>query len=165
MIFAKAPYWKEYERSKDKKTNNPAFKKKFQCHRDELTYLSSFDNDISEGAKGMEFEKREINDIVIYDVKWEFKIVEEMPVALHEDVKNQLKLGKKHFIFNLKDVIYMDSFGLGEIVGSFISISNLGGKLKLTNLVPRIRLMFETTGLIKVFTIVDDEQTAIKNFH
>ena len=113
----------------------------------------------------MEFNTRERNDIVIYDIKWEFKLLEEMPVALHIDVKIQLKEGKKNFLFNLKDVEYMDSFGLGEIVGSFISISNLGGKLKLTNLAPRIRLLFETTGLMKVFTIADDEETAIKDFH
>ncbi len=113
----------------------------------------------------MEFETRERNDVVVYDIKWEFKLIEEMPIALHRDVKSQLEGGKRNFIFNLKDVKYMDSFGLGEIVGSFISISNRGGKLKLTNLVPRIRLMFETTGLTKVFNIVDEEETAIKNFH
>ncbi len=113
----------------------------------------------------MEFETRERNDIVVYDIKWEFKLIDEMPIALHKDVKSQLETGKSNFLFNLKDVKYMDSFGLGEIVGSFISISNRGGKLKITNLVPRIRLMFETTGLMKVFTIVDDEETAIKNFH
>lgn len=113
----------------------------------------------------MDFETREINDIVVYDLKWEFKIVEEVPVALHKHVKSQLEIGKRHFLFNLKDVEYMDSFGLGEIVGSFISISNRGGNLKISDLIPRIRLMFEVTGLIKVFDIADDEATAIKNFH
>ncbi len=113
----------------------------------------------------MEFETRKTNDIIIYDIKWEFKIIEEMPVELHDDVKSQLRSGKRHFLFNLKGVKYMDSFGLGEIVASFISISNLGGKLKLTNLIPRIHHMFEVSGLIKIFEIVDDEKTAIKNFY
>jgi anti-sigma B factor antagonist len=112
----------------------------------------------------MEFEIREINNIVIYDIKWEFEIIEEAPASLHEHVKNQLKMGKRHFLFNLKDVTYLESLGLGEIVGCLISISNHGGKLKLINLVPKIRLMLEVTGLIKVFKIVDDEETAIKNF-
>jgi len=119
---------------------------------------------MSEGAKGMEFETREINNIIIYDLKWEFKIIDEMPVALHKHVKSQLELGKRNFLFNLKDVTYLESLGLGEVVGCLISVSKLGGKLKLTNLIPRIRLMFEVTGLIKVFEIVDDEATAIKNF-
>jgi stage II sporulation protein AA (anti-sigma F factor antagonist) len=112
----------------------------------------------------MEFETREINDIVIYDIKWEFKIIDEMPTSLHENVKSQLEMGKRNFLFNLKDVNYLGSLGLGLLLGSFISISKLGGKLKLTNLIPKIRLMLEVTGLIKVFKIVDDEETAIKEF-
>jgi anti-anti-sigma factor len=116
-------------------------------------------------AKGMEFKTRKVNDIVIYDIEWKFKVIDEMPLALQIDVKSQLEEGKRHFLFNLKDVEYMDSFGLGEIIASFISISNRGGSLKLVNLLPRIRLMFETTGLMEVFDIVDNEETAIKNFH
>jgi anti-anti-sigma factor len=130
-----------------------------------LTSIDSFDNDIGEGSEGMEFKTREINNIIIYDVKWEFEIVDEMPVALHRHVKGQLESEKRNFLFNLKDVTYLESLGLGEIVGCLISISKLGGKLKLTNLTPRINLMFEVTGLDKVFEIVGDEETAIKNFY
>ena len=113
----------------------------------------------------MEFKTRERNDIVIYDLEWKFKVIDEMPVALHIDVKSHLASGKRHFLFNFEKVEYMDSFGLGELVASFLSISKIGGKLKLTNLLPRIRLLFETTGLNKVFDIIDNEETAIKNFH
>lgn len=112
----------------------------------------------------MEFKTRGIGDIVIYDIKWEFKVVEDASVELHQDVKNQLQKGKRNFLFNLTDVEYMDSDGLGEILGSYISISKLGGKLKLTNLVPKIRIMFKAAGLMKIFEIVDDEETAIKDF-
>jgi len=112
----------------------------------------------------MEFKIREINNIVIYDIKWEFEIIEEIPISLHEDVKSQLNKGKRHFLFNLKDVTFLESLGLGEIVGCLISVSNREGKLKLSNLIPRIRLMLEITGLIKVFEIFDDEETAIKDF-
>ena len=112
----------------------------------------------------MEFKIREINNIVICDIKWEYEIIKDLPIMLHEDVKRQLNKGKRHFLFNLKDVSFLESLGLGEIVGCLISISNRGGKLKLINLVPKIRLMLEVTGLIKVFEIVDDEETEIKNF-
>ena len=112
----------------------------------------------------MEFKIREINNIIIYDIKWGFEIMEEIPVSLHEHVKSQLEIGKRHFLFNLKNVTYLESLRLGEIVGCLISISNLESKLKLINLVPKIRLMLEVTGLIKVFEIADDEETAIKDF-
>ena len=117
------------------------------------------------GKNEMEFKTREINDIAIYDLEWEFKVIDEMSVALHKHVKSQLEKGKRHFLFNLRDVTYLESLGLGEMVGCLISISNLGGKLQLINLLPKIRLMLETTGLINVFEIADDEETAIKKFH
>jgi len=31
-------------------------------------------------------------------------------------------------------------------------------------LAPKLRLLFEVTGLIKIFKIIDDEETAIKDF-
>jgi anti-anti-sigma factor len=130
----------------------------------ELTSLFSFVNDISGKAEGMDFEIREINNIVIYDIKWEFKIIDEMPASLHNHVKSQLEIGKRNFLFNLKDVTYLESLGLGTLVANLISISNLEGKLRLTNLAPKLRLLLEITGLIKIFEIVDDEETAIQDF-
>jgi len=129
-----------------------------------LPYIFTFDIDISGKAEGMEFEIREINNIVIYDIKWEFKIIDEMPASLHNHVKSQLEIGKRNFLFNLKDVTYLESLGLGILVANLISISNLGGKLRLTNLVPKLRLLLEITELIKIFKIVDDEETAIEDF-
>lgn len=112
----------------------------------------------------MEISTREIKDIFIYDIKGEIRIGEEMPVMLHDHVKSQLELGKKYFLFNFGEVNYVDSFGVGQVVGSLISIRNTGGKLKISNLVPRIRFVFDVTGLSRIVKIVDDEETAIKNF-
>lgn len=112
----------------------------------------------------MEFKIREKDDIVIYDISWEFKIIDEMPVELHKHVKSQLDMGKTQFLFNMQNVTYLESLGLGEIVGCLISISKPGGKLILSNLVPKVRFLFEVTGLIKVFEIADDEESAIKEF-
>ena len=112
----------------------------------------------------MEFEIREIDDIVIYDIKWEFKIIDVMPASLHNHVKSQLDTGKRKFLFNLKDVTYLESLGLGILVANLISISNLEGRLILTNLAPKLRTLFEITGLINIFEIVADEKTAIRDF-
>jgi anti-sigma B factor antagonist len=91
-------------------------------------------------------------------------ISKDIAVTLHDHVKSQLEMGKRHFLFNYEDVKYMDSFGVQQLVSSYTSICNLGGKLKLTKLVPRIRYIFDVTGLSRVFTITNDEETAIKNY-
>ena len=112
----------------------------------------------------MEFHIREIDNIVIYDIKGDIRVGVDMPVLLHDHVKTQVEIGKRYFLFNLEDVEYIDSFGVGQLVGSLISINNVGGKLKLTNLLPRIKFIFEVTGLVKVFMITKDEETAIQNY-
>jgi len=112
----------------------------------------------------MEFQIREIKNIVIYDIKGDLRLSEDMPVMLHDHVKAQLDIGKRNFLLNFEDVQYMDSFGVGQLIGCLTSISKVGGKLKITNLVPRIRYIFEVTGMIKVFKVTDDEETAIKNY-
>jgi anti-anti-sigma factor len=112
----------------------------------------------------MEFQIREIKNIVIYDIKGDLRLSEDMPVMLHDHVKAHLDIGKRNFLLNFEDVQYMDSFGVGQLVGCLTSISKVGGKLKITNLVPRIRYIFEVTGMIKVFKVTDDEETAIKNY-
>jgi anti-anti-sigma factor len=112
----------------------------------------------------MEFKIREINDIVIYDIKWEFKLIDTMPTSLHDHVKSQLEIRKRNFLFNLEDVTYLESLGLGILVGSLISISNLGGNLKIVNLSQKLRLLFEVTGLINIFDIAPNEETALQEF-
>ena len=113
----------------------------------------------------MEFHIREINGIVIYDIKGDLRLIDDMPVLLHDHVKSQLETGKRNFLLNFAEVKYMDSFGVGQLVGCLTSISKVGGKLKITNLVPRIRYIFEVTGMTRAFKITDDEETAIKNYN
>jgi anti-sigma B factor antagonist len=129
-----------------------------------LTSFASFDIDKKRRGEGMDFKTREINGIVIYDIEWEFKLAQETSPTLHRHVKTQLEKGKRHFLFNLKDVTYLESLGLGELVANLISISKLEGKLKLINLAPKLRLLFEVTGLIDIFDIEQDEEVALKSF-
>jgi stage II sporulation protein AA (anti-sigma F factor antagonist) len=112
----------------------------------------------------MEIAVREVESVIIYDIVGDIRLIDETPVILHEEVKAHLAKGKRYFLFNLEHVKYMDSFGVGQLVSSHISISNVGGKLKLTNLVPRVRYIFDVTGLSRVLKLVDDEETALKNF-
>jgi anti-sigma B factor antagonist len=54
--------------------------------------------------------------------------------------------------------------GIGELIASFTSTYDSGGKLKLMKLPPKIFLVFQITLLINVFEIFDDEEEAIGSF-
>lgn len=112
----------------------------------------------------MIINKREKNNVVIFDIEGEIKRSDITDVTLHQLVKDQLETGKKHILLNFDKVEFIDSFGVGEILASYISTHNLGGKLKLARISKKLFLIFQVTMLTKVLDIVEDEETALQSF-
>ncbi|SDN03335.1 anti-sigma factor antagonist [Bacillus sp. OK048] len=54
---------------------------------------------------------------------------------------------------NLKDVSYMDSTGLGVLVGLFKQLDKNDGELKLVELSDRLKRLFKITGLSTIMKI------------
>jgi anti-sigma B factor antagonist len=112
----------------------------------------------------MVIQKREKNNVVIFDVEGEIKRADTIDITLHQLVKEQLDTGKKQILFNFDKVEFIDSFGVGEILASYISTHNLGGKLKLARISKKLFLIFQVTMLTKVLDIFDEEDTALQSF-
>ncbi len=70
--------------------------------------------------------------------------------------------GKHRIIVDLEGVDFLDSTGLGVLVGALKRVRANGGELALVCTSPRIRKVFEVTGLTKVFSLYDtvDEATS-----
>jgi anti-sigma B factor antagonist len=80
---------------------------------------------------------------------------EELKVELRRFFEN----GTKDLILDLKEVLFIDSSGLGVLVSGYKNASILHGTLKLSNLQSQVKSMFELTRLHRVFdifTTVDD---------
>lgn len=112
----------------------------------------------------MEVNTREINNIVIYDLKGAFCLSDEIAATVHQSVKDRLESGAENFVFNFDDVDYIDSFGVGELVACYISIAKMRGRLRLMKIPEKIRILFRITILDKIFDIFDDEESTIKSF-
>jgi len=112
----------------------------------------------------MKIEARNRDDIVIFDLEGEIKRSEITDVTLHQLVKEQLDSGKRKILLNFDAVDFIDSFGVGEILASYISTHNLGGKLKLVKISKKLFLIFQVTMLTKVLDIYEEEETALKSF-
>jgi anti-sigma B factor antagonist len=112
----------------------------------------------------MRIVARQKNDIVIFDLEGEIKRSDITDVTLHQLVKEQLDGGKRKILLNFDAVNFIDSFGVGEILASYISTHNLGGKLKLVKISKKLFLIFQVTMLTKVLDIYDEEDTALKSF-
>ena len=84
----------------------------------------------------------------------------EEAAELREKIKSLLAQ-KKKLILNLGGVSYIDSGGLGTLVGVYSSARAQGADIKLTGLGQRLRDVLAITKLATVFEVYDTEQEAI----
>ena len=111
----------------------------------------------------LKIDTREVANVAILDVKGRIVLGEEIG-ELRGAVRSLVADGKKKIILNLADVDYLDSSGVGELVGCFTTVRNAGGELKLLNLSQKVHDVLHVTKLYTVFDIRDNEFTAVKSF-
>lgn len=67
-----------------------------------------------------------------------------------------------HIILNLQELSFMDSSGLGVILGRYKQIQSQGGKMVVCSISPAVKRLFDMSGLFKIIQLVDDEQNALE---
>lgn len=108
-------------------------------------------------------DTREVGHVTILDVRGRIVLGDEIH-DLRDAVRGLVAEGKKKIVLNLADVDYIDSSGVGELVGCFTTVRNAGGELKLLNLTQKVHDVLHVTKLYTVFDIREDEFTAVKSF-
>jgi len=106
---------------------------------------------------------RQLEDITIVDLSGQIKLGDGTQV-LRDIVKDLLSKGEKKILLNLADVSYIDSSGIGTLVGAFTSVRNQGGEMKLLRLTKKVKDVLAITKLLTVFDVKDDEAAAIAAF-
>ena len=106
---------------------------------------------------------RQVGGVTIVDISGRIVLGEEC-AALRDLVCDLLSKGHKKILFNLGDVHYIDSAGLGHLVSAFTSVRKREGELKLLNLTHKVHDLMQITRLYTVFDIMDDEAVAVKSF-
>jgi anti-sigma B factor antagonist len=106
---------------------------------------------------------RQLGGVTIVDISGRIQLGEES-AALRDLVCDLLNKGDKKILFNLDDVNYIDSSGLGHLVSAFSTVRKQGGELKLLNLTKNVHNVMQMTRLYTVFDIMDNEAVAVKSF-
>jgi anti-sigma B factor antagonist len=73
-------------------------------------------------------------------------------------------LGTPKVVVNLNDVDYIDSGGLGILVGLFVSARNRGGELKLVLPRKRVKDVLRRTNLDRIFRVYENNNEAVAAF-
>ena len=108
----------------------------------------------------MKINTRTVGDVKVLDCNGKITIGDGTMVV-RKAVNQLLEGGAKKIVLNLGDVDYIDSSGIGELVSTFVSVSNHGGELRLLNLTKKIQGLLAITKLLTVFKVFDNEQAAV----
>ena len=107
----------------------------------------------------LKIEKRVVDGIAIMTCHGRVMFGEEA-TALRDSLKEALRKTPR-IVLNLSDVAYIDSGGLGTLVGVYSSARAAGADIKLTGLGQRLRDVLQITKLATVFQVFDSEQEAL----
>jgi anti-sigma B factor antagonist len=91
-------------------------------------------------------------------------VLGEETIALREKVKGLLGEGKKKLVLNLKNVMFIDSAGLGALVAAHSSAKSNGATLRLCNLGTRANELLQLTRPVTIFEISNSEADAVNSF-
>ena len=102
-------------------------------------------------------------DVAIVDMTGRLTLGEGSAL-LRDTVKQLLDSGRKHILLSLQGVTYIDSSGLGQLAGCYVTASRLGGQLKILTAQGKVHDMLQVTRLFTVFVTFSDEAEAIRSF-
>ncbi|WP_321476031.1 STAS domain-containing protein [uncultured Paludibaculum sp.] len=79
-------------------------------------------------------------------------------------LRELLKQGSRKILIDLGGVTYLDSTGIGELVGAYTSARNVSAQIKLARLPEKIYNLLQITKLITVFEVFNNEAEAVKSY-
>lgn len=111
----------------------------------------------------MKISERSVDGVTILDVSGKITIGEGS-IEIRNKVRDLLQSSDKRILFNLGNVSYVDSSGIGELVSCYTTVTNQGGQLKLLHLTKKMKELLAITKLLTVFESYDDEGAALASF-
>lgn len=106
---------------------------------------------------------RHFGDVAVVDLDGRITLGESTGL-LRDNLRQLLAQGARKIVLNMAHVGYVDSAGLGELVGLYTTAKNQGGAVKLLNLQKKLSDLMAITKLHTVFEAFDNEQQAVASF-
>ncbi len=105
-------------------------------------------------------DKKRVEGMSLLSVEGIIKLGESAEF-LAENLKRTLERDEGHVLIDLSKINYIDSTGIGELVGYLGRFSDVGRKLILVNPSDRIRKLLKMAQLDQLFPTYDDLDSAV----
>ena len=84
-------------------------------------------------------------------------------LRLRRAILDLLENGERQIVLGMENVDYIDSSGLGSLVGGYLSVSQRNGELAISSASPRVRKALAVTGLNSLIPLLDDEPVTLSS--
>jgi len=111
----------------------------------------------------LKLSKHAEGDVTVVEAVGRIVLGEETNI-LREQVKAMLASGSKKIVLNLGQVDFIDSSGLGALVGLHSTAQAQGAKIRLANITKRFHELLLITKLLTVFDVYPSVAEAVRSF-
>lgn len=96
-----------------------------------------------------------------------FKIKQDIDECCAQKIRRRLdneieRYMPKEVIFDFCDVSFMDSAGIGLLIGRYKLVKMLGGKIEIANINASIKKIFEMSGILRIMPEVNVEKKEVQ---
>jgi anti-sigma B factor antagonist len=107
--------------------------------------------------------QRDVGDVTILELSGHL-VFDAGEREFREHVLSLVKAGRARILVDLRKVTYIDSGGIGGLVGMFLHVHKRGGDLKLICPSDRARRVLKITKLLSVFEVFPTDSQGIASF-
>lgn len=109
----------------------------------------------------MQLQFENISNTLIVKLQGELDhhVAKKIRIELDEMISNKRS---KNLIFNLEEMNFMDSSGIGVIIGRYKNISKFGGKVAVVGVSKKVDKIFNLAGLYRIIDKYENQNEALK---
>jgi anti-sigma B factor antagonist len=114
----------------------------------------------------MNYAVRQVGDVIVLDLSGHIspgKTIADRRV-LHDLVSEQVNGGHNKILLNLREVNYVDSSGVGDLLEAMTVVQNHGGEFRICSVTGRVSVLMSRTHMDSVLNIDTDEPAALQAF-
>lgn len=107
----------------------------------------------------MESKFYEEDKLLIFKITDEIDDCSVQKIRRKADYEMERYMPKK-VIFDFSSVTFMDSAGIGMVIGRYKFANMIGAKLEVSNLTQSVKKIFEMSGILKLIPVTQDLQVS-----
>ena len=108
----------------------------------------------------MELELKQVRNTLLVRIKGEMDMV--VAERLRREIDQKIDSGRiGNLVINLEGVTFIDSSGLGVLIGRYKKVVSTGGKMYIVGARPSVRKILMFSGINKLVSMYNNEQEII----